>query len=217
MKTLSGIPASRGICIGPVFQFLRQELIVAECKVDDSQKEIKRLEEAIQIAKDQISSIYEKALTEASKADAEIFQAHLMILEDPELLSEVKKKIETEHCSADFAMKETAQAFSNMMAAMADEYFAARATDIMDVGNRVLRILLGVAESPTANLKAPSIIVADDLTPSDTVLLDKSLVVGFCTARGSATSHTAIWRADLEFPQYLARAMKCLLKPPVQK
>ena len=85
MKTLSGIPASRGICIGPVFQFLRQELIVAECKVDDSQKEIKRLEEAIQIAKDQISSIYEKALTEASKADAEIFQAHLMILEDPEL------------------------------------------------------------------------------------------------------------------------------------
>ena len=200
MKTLSGIPASRGICIGPVFQFLRQELIVAECKVDNTQKEIDRLDAAIKVAKDQISGIYEKALTEASKADAEIFQAHLMILEDPELLSEAKKKIEQEHCSADFAMKETAQAFSNMMAAMNDEYFAARATDIMDVGNRVLRILLGVAESPTASLHTPSIIVADDLTPSDTVLLDKSLVVGFCTARGSATSHTAILARGLGIP-----------------
>jgi phosphotransferase system enzyme I (PtsI) len=200
MKTLSGIPASRGICIGPVFQFLRQELVVAECKVDNSQKELERLDEAIEIAKVQISGIYEKALTEASKADAEIFQAHLMILEDPELLSEAKKKIETEHCSADFAMKETAQAFSNMMAAMNDEYFAARATDIMDVGNRVLRILLGVAESPTADLRTPSIIIADDLTPSDTVLLDKSLVIGFCTARGSATSHTAILARGLGIP-----------------
>ena len=200
MKSLTGIPASRGICIGPVFQFLRQELVVAECKVDDSENEIERLDDAINSAKDQISKIYEKALTEASKADAEIFQAHKMILEDPELLGEVKKKIKDKKCSAELAMKETAQAFSDMMAAMSDEYFAARATDIMDVGNRVLRILLGVAESPTASLKTPSIIVADDLTPSDTVLLDKSLVIGFCTARGSATSHTAILARGLGIP-----------------
>ena len=200
MKSLTGIPASRGICIGPVFQFLRQELVVAECKVDDSENEIARLDDAVSTAKDQISEIYEKALTEASKADAEIFQAHKMILEDPELLGEVKKKIKDKKCSAELAMKETAQAFSDMMAAMSDEYFAARATDIMDVGNRVLRILLGVAESPTANLKNPSVIVADDLTPSDTVLLDKSLVIGFCTARGSATSHTAILARGLGIP-----------------
>ncbi len=200
MKHLAGIPASRGICIGPVFQFIRQELVVSECRIDDPQKEIERLDAAICTAKDQISRIYEKALTEASQADAEIFQAHKMILEDPELLSEVRKKILDGKCNAEFAMKETAQAFSDMMAAMKDEYFAARATDIMDVGNRVLRILLGVAESPSANLKSPSVIVADDLTPSDTVLLDKSLVVGFCTARGSATSHTAILARGLGIP-----------------
>jgi phosphotransferase system enzyme I (PtsI) len=133
----------------PGFQFIRQELVVTDCKVDDPQKEIERLNAAIGAAKEQISKIYEKALTEASKADAEIFQAHLMILEDPEMLSEVRKKIESRKCSAESAMKETAQAFSDMMAAMKDEYFAARATDILDVGNRVLRVLMGVAESPT--------------------------------------------------------------------
>ena len=200
MKKLAGIPASRGICIGPVFQFLRQELVVNECEIADSQKEIERLDDAIKKAKDQILEIYEKALKEASKADAEIFQAHKMILEDPELLNGVKKKIKDQKFSAEFAMKETAQSFSDTMAAMSDEYFAARATDILDVGNRVLRILMGVAESPTANLKSPSVIVADDLTPSDTVLLDKSLVIGFCTARGSATSHTAILARGLGIP-----------------
>lgn len=211
MERLTGIPASRGICIGPIFQFVRQELVVDECKVDDPQSEITRLHDAIGKAKDQISTIYEKALTQASKADAEIFQAHKMILEDPELLSGVEKKIKEQHCSAEFAMKETAQAFSDTMAAMSDEYFAARATDILDVGNRVLRILLGVAESPTSNLKKPSVIVADDLTPSDTVLLDKSLVVGFCTARGSATSHTAILARGLGIPA-VAGAGEAVLK-----
>ena len=123
-----------------------------------------------------------------------------MILEDPELLAEVKKKIETQKVCAESAMQTTAQHFSDMMAAMKDEYFAARATDILDVGNRVLRILLGIAETPSADLKDPSVIVADDLTPSDTVMLDKSLVTGFCTARGSATSHTAILARGLGIP-----------------
>ncbi len=200
MKRLAGIPASRGVCIGPVFQFLRQELVIDECQVEDTQAEITRLNDALERAKKQIDVIYQKALQESSKADAEIFQAHKMILEDPELLDEVKRKIENGKCSAESAMKETAQTFSDMMAAMSDEYFAARATDILDVGNRVLRILLGVAESPTAQLKTPSVIVADDLTPSDTVLLDKKLVSGFCTARGSATSHTAILARGLGIP-----------------
>jgi phosphotransferase system enzyme I (PtsI) len=162
MKSLKGIPASRGICIGPVFQFVRQEIVVEEKCVDDPQSETQRLESAVAAAKKQISLIYQKALTEASKADAEIFQAHQMILEDPELLAEVKKKIETQKVCAESAMQTTAQHFSDMMAAMKDEYFAARATDILDVSNRVLRILLGIAETPSADLKDPSVIVADD-------------------------------------------------------
>ncbi len=200
MKRLTGISASRGICIGPAFPFIRQALRVESYCVDDPQVEIARLESAIEKAKDQISQIYQKALGEASKADAEIFQAHRMILEDPELLKEVKTKIVKDSICAEFAMMTTAQSFSDMMAAMQDEYFKARATDIMDVGNRVLRILLNVAESPTAELKEPSVITADDLTPSDTVMLDKSLVLGFCTVYGSATSHTAILARGLGIP-----------------
>ena len=200
MKRLEGIPASRGICIGPIFQFVRRELAVEEVVVDDPAAETARLNEAITTAKDQISEIYEKALEESSKENAEIFQAHKMILEDPELLSGVRKKIvENKNC-AESAMLKTAQEFADVMAAMSDEYFSARATDIMDVGSRVVRILLGVAESPTANLKEASVIAADDLTPSDTVMLDKSLVLGFCTARGSATSHTAILARGLGIP-----------------
>ena len=200
MKRLTGISASRGICIGPVFPFIRQELKVESYCVDNTKDEIARLDAAITKAKDQISLIYQKALGEASKADAEIFQAHRMILEDPELLKEVKTKIEKESTCAEFAMMTTAQSFADMMSAMQDEYFKARATDIMDVGNRVLRILLGVAETPTADLMEPSVITADDLTPSDTVMLDKKLVLGFCTVRGSATSHTAILARGLGIP-----------------
>lgn len=200
MKRLKGIAASRGVCFGPVFRFIRQELKVEKSCVDSAPKEINRLKRAITAARNQILDIYDKVLRESSEADAEIFQAHRMILDDPELMKEVKRKIEEESLCAEYAMLSTAKSFSDLMAAMQDEYFAARATDIMDVGNRVVRILLGVAESPSENLKKPSIIVADDLTPSDTVLLDKSLVLGFCTARGSATSHTAILARGLGIP-----------------
>ncbi len=200
MKRLTGISASRGICIGPAYPFIRQELRVESYCIENAQDEIIRLNNAIDKAKEQISQIYQIALGESSKADAEIFQAHRMILEDPELLKEVKAKIEKDSTCAEFAMMTTAQSFSDMMAAMQDEYFKARATDIMDVGNRVLRILLGVAETPTADLKEPSVITADDLTPSDTVMLDKSLVLGFCTVRGSSTSHTAILARGLGIP-----------------
>lgn len=200
MKRLVGIPASRGICIGPVFQFVRQGITIKEGKATDPASELARLDDAISTAKEQISSIYQRALKEAGKADAEIFLAHKMILDDPEFISAVRSKINEEQATAEVAVQSTAKSFSDMMASMKDEYFAARALDILDVGNRVLRILLGVAESPTSNLKEASVIVADDLTPSDTILLDKSLVKGFCTARGSSTSHTAILARGLGIP-----------------
>ena len=200
MKEIAGIPASRGIGIGPIFQFVRQELIIEKRSNIQPEVELKRLKAAISTAKDQIESIYEKVLKESGEADAEIFKAHLMILGDPELFAEVENKIKNQDKCAELAMQEAGQSFSDIMAAMKDEYFAARATDILDVSNRVLRILLGVAESPTAALKEPSVIVADDLTPSDTVMLDKSLVIGFCTSRGSATSHTAILARGLGIP-----------------
>lgn len=200
MIKITGIPASRGICIGPVFQFFRQELIVVEKTNIQPGLELQRLNDAFSTAKDQLDKIYEKALKESCDADAEIFQAHKLILEDPELISEVENKIKNGGIGAEVAVQESGKKFSDIMAAMNDEYFAARAADILDVTNRVLRILLGIAESPTVGLKIPSVIVSDDLTPSDTVMLDKSMVIGFCTARGSATSHSAILARGLGIP-----------------
>ena len=200
MKKLNGVAASRGICIGPAFQFLRIELNTEKKEINDPQVEIERLKAALITAKDQIDIIYKKALTEASEADAEIFQAHKMILDDPELISTIENRIQCEKINCECAVFETANQFAATMAAMEDEYFAARATDIMDVANRVIRVLMNVADSPTAGLKEPSIILADDLTPSDTVLLDKSKVLGFCIAQGSSTSHTAILARGLGLP-----------------
>ncbi|MGV8025542.1 MAG: phosphoenolpyruvate--protein phosphotransferase [Anaerolineaceae bacterium] len=200
MKKLNGVAASRGICIGPAFQFLRIELNTEKKEINDAEVEVKRLKAALNTAKDQIDTIYKKALTEASEADAEIFQAHKMILDDPEFVCTVETRIQNEKINCECAVSETAKQFAATMAAMEDEYFAARATDIMDVANRVLRVLMNVADSPTAGLKEPSIILADDLTPSDTVLLDKSKVLGFCIAQGSATSHTAILARGLGLP-----------------
>lgn len=200
MKKLNGVAASRGICIGPAFQFLRIELNTEKKEINDSEVEVARLNAAFNTAKDQIDAIYKKALTEAGEADAEIFQAHKMILDDPEFISTIKTRIQNEKINSEYVVSETARQFAATMAAMEDEYFAARATDIMDVANRVLRVLMNVADSPTAGLKEPSIILADDLTPSDTVLLDKSKVLGFCIAQGSSTSHTAILARGLGLP-----------------
>ena len=200
MKELTGVAASRGISIGPIFQFSRQDIVFETIRVDNTSEELSRLEGSFNQAKKEIDAIYEKALEESTAADAEIFQAHKMILDDPEFVEGIRCKIENEGVNAETAVKSTAESFSAMMAAMEDEYFAARATDIMDVANRVLRILLGISESPTSNLKTPSIIAADDLTPSDTILLDKSKVLGFCIAGGSATSHTAILARGLGLP-----------------
>ena len=210
MIKLAGVAASRGICIGPVFKFLRADLTIEKKSIADSQAENDRLDAAIDKAKVQINEIYEKAKNEAAKADAEIFQAHLMILDDPEFIGAAKCKMENEKINVEYALNETAKSFSATMAAMKDEYFAARAMDILDVSNRVLRILMGVSESPAADLKKPSVIVADDLTPSDTVMLNKNLVIGFCTARGSATSHTAILARGLGLPAVAGTGLSIL-------
>ncbi len=200
MKKLNGVAASRGICIGPAFQFQRIELDTEKKEINDPEAEVARLTAALNTAKDQIDTIYKKALTEASEADAEIFQAHKLILDDPEFISAIKNRIQCERINSECVVSETAEQFAATMAAMEDEYFAARATDIMDVSNRVVRVLMNIADSPTASLKEPSVILADDLTPSDTVLLDKSKVLGFCIAQGSATSHTAILARGLGLP-----------------
>ena len=200
MIKLEGTGASRGIAIGPVFQFKRIELIVNPCLVTDIEADIIHLNKAIDLAEEQLKQVHEKAVKEAAASEAEIFEAHLMMLRDPELWAQVESSVQAEGINVEQALVNVTRTFTEMLKMMEDEYFAARALDVQDVSDRVLRILLGVAESPTENLVEPSIIFADDLTPSDTILLDKSLVLGFCTAEGSATSHSAILARGLGLP-----------------
>ena len=211
MIKLEGTGASRGIAIGPVFQFKRVELIVSPCVVTDTEAEIIRLNQAIDLAEVQLKQVHEKAVKEAAASEAEIFEAHLMMLRDPELWAQVESSVQAEGMNVEQALVNVTKTFTEMLKMMEDEYFAARALDVQDVSDRVLRILLGVAESPTEGLVLPSIVFADDLTPSDTILLDKSLVLGFCTAEGSATSHSAILARGLGLPA-VAGAGKAVLE-----
>jgi len=200
MRTLHGIAASRGIAIGPAFHFRRAVLCFERHTVEDPAAEWARFQAALETAREQLASVYARAEAEFGAKQAAIFQAHALMLEDPELLDLVQMAIEGRGINAESVLSDAAEIYAHMLESLDDEYLRARAADVRDVATRVLRILLGVAESPTAGLTVPSIILARDLTPSDTVMLDKSLVLGFCTAEGGATSHTAILARGLGLP-----------------
>lgn len=207
MKTLRGIAASRGIVAGPVFHFRRAEIKIERRQAADPSAECARFFSALSVAKSELELVYDKAKAETGEKNAEIFEAHQMLLEDPELLTAVTNLIEQQSINSEAALKEAAEMYATTLEAMENEYFQARAADVRDVTNRVLRILQGLTESPAANLKAPSIILADDLMPSDTALLDKTLVLGFCSAAGGATSHTAILARSLGIPAVVSAGM----------
>lgn len=192
MKTLRGIAASGGLAIGPAFHFQKAGLCCERTTVQDPTAEWARFQAALATAGEELAQVCALAETQCQPEEAAIFQAHLLILDDPDLLDQVQFRIAEQHLNAAAALNEAAGVYIQTLEAMDNEYLRARAADVRDVTDRVLRILLGVAESPTAGLTTPAVIIASDLTPSDTVLLDKSLVVGFCTAEGGATSHTAI-------------------------
>jgi phosphotransferase system enzyme I (PtsI) len=210
METLHGIAASRGIAIGTAFHFKQAEIHIERRTIKDTAAEWARFQEALGTARQQLEQVYERAKAESGAKQADIFKAHMLMLEDPELLDIVKAAVEQEGINAEAALHDATEAFAREIEALDDEYQSARALDIRDVSSRVLRILLGIAESPTEGLTRPSIILARDLTPSDTVLLDKSLVLGFCTAMGGATSHTAILARSLGIPAVVGAGLELM-------
>jgi phosphoenolpyruvate-protein phosphotransferase len=199
-RTLHGIPASAGLAAGPAFVLQDVELEVPEHPVNDPEEEIAHLEAAIEKAVSEVAELRDRAEQEAGSEEAAIFDAHALILQDPTLTKDVHNAIRQEGLNVAAAWMRAIEANAEKMEALEDEYFQARAVDIRDVGRRVLRILLGQDEGDLNNLSAPAIIVARDLTPSDTVRLDKSLVLAFCTAEGGPTSHTAILAKALGLP-----------------
>lgn len=200
MNKLKGIPASNGIAIGPSFFYQQQTVKINRRMIDNPEAEFARLEKSLAKAREQLSAIKEKAENETGADEAAIFEAHALILDDPTLLSKVQEVINQQHVNAEFAWSESIETCAQQMDALEDDYFRARATDIRDVGCRVLRLLTGQSESNLDALVAPSIILARDLMPSETVRLDKDFVLGFCTAEGGPTSHTAILSKALGLP-----------------
>ncbi len=200
MTTFSGIPASRGIAIGPAFRYRRPDLTVNCYTVKDPMAEWARFESALYVAREQLAAVEAQAEASHGADEAAIFEAQAMMLDDPDLMETVRVSIRQDGVNAEAALRDAAEGYAQALAALDDEYFRARAADVRDVADRVLRVLLGAGESPTENLEVPSIILAADLAPSDTVMLDKALVLGFCTAAGGATSHTAILARGLGLP-----------------
>ena len=208
MKSISGIPASYGIAIGPAFVFDRTEIIIETYSIKDPKAEWSRFEDAQEQTYQQLDVAYKVTKEDCGEEAAEIFNAQKLMLNDPDLISTVRTRVEKELINIESVLYESAESYAQQLEAINDEYLSARALDIRDVSSRCLRNLLGLIDSPSANLKIPSIIVAQDLTPSDTVLLDKDFVLGFCTAEGGSTSHTAILARGLGIPAVVGAGLE---------
>jgi len=198
MRTIRGIVASPGIAIGAAFQFRQDELRFERRVVGDPAAEWRRFQSAAARAGEQLAAVCARARDELGEEQAAIFEAHLLMLEDPELLAAVQSAIEERSLNAEAALSDAAERYAETLEALDDEYLRARAADVRDVAGRVLRILLG-REAATGP-DAPAVVVARDLTPSDTILMDKSHVLGFCTAEGGPTAHTAILARTMGLP-----------------
>ena len=210
-KTLKGIPAAPGLAHGKTVIVTQEELDIPNYEVQDVEKESQRLTDACAKGQEELSAFKEDVGERAKSDEAQIFEAHRMILEDVALLDRARKSIES-GVNAEKAWMDSIEYFAQMMEAIPDETLSSRAVDIRDVGRRVLGHLLGVSVGGTV-LTYPAVILGDDLTPSDTVSLDKDLVLGFATARGGPTSHTAILAKAFGLPAVVGLGEEILSVP----
>jgi phosphotransferase system enzyme I (PtsI) len=199
MKKITGIGVSAGIACGPIYRYENQPVVVEHKTAADPQVELERLEASLATAKIELEAVMEAAMQRVGAKEAEIFSAHALILEDPELLDQVNAAIQEKNLSAEEAWFEGTEHYANLLAGMSDEYLSARSADVRDVAQRVLRILTGRKQKST-QLDQPSVVVAEDLTPSDTVTFDPAKVLAFCTTKGGPTSHVAILSKALGIP-----------------
>ncbi|WP_404330789.1 phosphoenolpyruvate--protein phosphotransferase [Mesobacillus maritimus] len=200
MRKISGIAASSGIAIAKAYVLATPDLSYNKLQVDNPDSEIQRLKEALDISKQELEKIKENARKSLGDEHAEIFSAHLLVLSDPEMIHPIQDKIKTENVNAEAALDETANMFIDMFKAMDNEYMRERAADIQDVTKRVMAHLLGVTFPDPALIDEEVVIIAEDLTPSDTAQLNKQFVKGFTTNIGGRTSHSAIMARSLEIP-----------------
>ncbi|MFD2213146.1 phosphoenolpyruvate--protein phosphotransferase [Metabacillus endolithicus] len=200
MNNLKGIGASAGIAIAKAYRLEEPALNIEQKTIADKEAEKQRFDDAINKSKSELEKIKDHANRELGADKAEIFAAHLLVLSDPELLNPVVDKINAEGVNAEFAMKETADMFVSMFESMDNEYMKERAADIRDVTKRVIAHLLGVQIPNPSLISEEVVIIAEDLTPSDTAQLNRQYVKGFTTDIGGRTSHSAIMARSMEIP-----------------
>ncbi|WP_025729845.1 phosphoenolpyruvate--protein phosphotransferase [Atopobacter phocae] len=201
VNNLKGIAASDGIAIAKVYLLTEPDLTFEQVEGVDVEVEAKRLDDALLQTQAQIQDIRETALTRLGEEEAKVFDAHLMVASDPELIDQVKSTIKSDQINAEAALHNVSQMFIQMFKSMEDNpYMQERAADIKDVSERILANLLGVKLPSPASIKEEVIVVAHDLTPSDTAQLDRKYVKGFVTNIGGRTSHSAIMARSLEIP-----------------
>ena len=198
LNVLAGIPSSPGVAVGRVVQLRESEIAVNEFG-DSAEEENEKLSKALREADSQLSTLYDRMMQQSDAGKAAIFQAHRELLTDPELLENVRTIIGKGR-SAAFAWKQAVRAQADVLSGLKNELLAARANDLRDIERRVLLLLVGKDAEEKRELPDDAILIAQDLTPSDTAALDRKKVVGFCTVRGGATSHVAILARTLSLP-----------------
>ena len=207
MQYFQGKSVYKGIVMGPVAVLRKNDYQVKRTRIEDADAEILRVTGAVEAAKEQLGRLYDKAVQEVGEASAAIFEVHQMLLEDEDYLESIQSMIRTELVNAEYAAAATGDNFAQMFAAMDDDYMNARAADIRDISERLGWNLSGGADADLNSME-PSVIVADDLSPSETVQMDKEKILAFVTVHGSTNSHTAILARMMNIPALIGVPMK---------
>lgn len=195
----SGKSVLQGIAIGKIYLYQKQEYELKKEVISDINQEIKRFEEAKEQAIGELDELYQTALQDAGEEHAMIFEVHKMMLEDGDYVETIENQIKEESINAEYAVNTAGEQFAAVFATMEDDYMKARAADVQDISQRVIRILAGIGEGVIRS-KEPVILLADDLTPSETIQMDKSKILAFVTKHGSVNSHTAILARAMNIP-----------------
>ena len=206
MQYFQGKSVYKGIVMGPVAVLKKNDYQVKRARIEDPEAEVKRVKEAVEVSKKQLGRLYDKAVREVGEASAAIFEVDQMMLEDEDYLDSMENLIRTELVYAEYAAAATGDNFAEMFAAMDDEYMKARSADVKDISERLVRNLSGEGDNDLSSME-PSVIVADDLSPSETVQMDKEKILAFVTVHGSTNSHTAILARMMNIPALIGVPM----------
>ena len=199
MQCFQGKSVYKGIAMGPVVVLRKNDYQVKRTRSEDAEAEAARVDVALKASQEQLQKLYDKAVKEVGEASAAIFEVHQMMLEDEDYLEAIQSMIRTEQVNAEYAVAVTGDNFAEMFASMDDDYMKARSADIKDISERLVRNLSGQGDVDLSSIE-PSVIVADDLSPSETVQMDKDKILAFVTVHGSTNSHTAILARMMNIP-----------------